>query len=417
MDWYNSSQVNMGLILKGVRLSQSYSSEDMHPPYDKMLDYMKEHEDWSKEDLYSHFAPSDLDNALHAVQSLNGSSVDVDWPEILRTTSNKWKLGNEFERTGKALKRGETPEVIHLRSDLDALTTNQTLGAERADRIDLTDVSDLQPSGWKEIDTTFGGMPKTGPLVIYGTTGTGKSFCTSKYVKEFLKHYPERTAGVYSLEMSSSRYLKRSLSIYPDIEEIRNRLWISGKARNIEDITSEASVKGYDLVVIDSIDYLPTVETSPSVVDRLWKAIVRMGRLLEIPIIVTAQPNRVGKQRVKTEFLQKYDIIWSGSAEDAAEQLIALQYIRDSLPFSVSSEFPVFDEAFYMINWKQRGGWPEQKGPGAIIFHKDDQIRRNGERVLWEGACYKNTLWKAGSSVKISHSKKSKRFIEEDEEE
>lgn len=193
--------------------------------------------------------------------------------------------------------------------------------------------------------------------------------------------------------------------MYPELETVLDRMWVSGKAKHIEDIVAEASEKEWDMIVIDSIDYLPDKEISASVMDRLWKAIVRMGRLLEIPIIVTTQPNRDAKWKAETRFHQRYDIVWSGSSEDAAEQLWFIQYVRDELDME-DETFPTFDDAYYIISWKQRGGYDVQQGPGAIILKDLLPGKGGGQKILWSGKAHQNMLFVPGRNRKIIGKKK-----------
>ena len=69
---YEISQINFGLILSGKRTPHAYLEEEFSSPFDEMLRFIKSKEDWSKEDLYAaKFAPSELDGAIGAVNSLN----------------------------------------------------------------------------------------------------------------------------------------------------------------------------------------------------------------------------------------------------------------------------------------------------------------------------------------------------------
>ena len=71
-----------------------------------------------------------------------------------------------------------------------------------------------------------------------------------------------------------------------------------------------------------------------------------------------------------------------------------------------------------MICWKQRGGWPVQKGPGAIIFHKDNVVRnsKTGDRILWEGSIFQNQLWRAGANMRVGKKRESNRKMRTEED-
>ena len=118
MTWYELSQINMGLIMKGIKPPQAYSTGDFAPPFDEVLQLIKEKEDWCKEDLYTQFAPSELDSALHAIASLNGSSTAVDWAASLRQAQEVYEISNELEKIGRAGKKGSLPDISPVVSKL-----------------------------------------------------------------------------------------------------------------------------------------------------------------------------------------------------------------------------------------------------------------------------------------------------------
>ena len=392
LDHYQLSRRNMGLVIIGKKHPSAYQSENFSAPYDEVHEFMLKKPEWSREDLYQKFATSELDAAIQDAKSLNGSSTDVDWCAELKLEKSWWDVGDDLERYGHKIKKGERPELLPLVSNMRLVSVNEKTGLKRADEVDWKSAKGLQPSGWDVIDKTFGGIPESGPLVVYGTTGTGKSFWTNQLLNKYLHYYKDKSAAAFSLEMSEKRYLKRGFEMYPQLEEVANRLYVSGKARGIDEIVSDVSTKNISILVIDSIDYL-VKQIDASHFEMTWKKIVELGRLLEIPIVITAQPNRLAKYNALNRFLQKYDIAWSGAAEDSAEQLIALQHVREELDMDDKS-FPVYSEAYYMICWKQREGWPMQRGPGAVIM-------RDCTEKLWVGDAYQNMLFYPGASRSV----------------
>ena len=389
MDWFELSQRNVGLILTGKKHAQGYKPESFHPPFDKVVTYMHDHPEWDKNDIYLNFSPtSELDNAIRSISGLNGSAKSIDWARDLDAMRILWETGEKLERTGHKMKAGEHPEVLHLVSDLRMMDMNEESGLRLASEIDLTDVKSLQPCGWDIIDKTFGGIPVSGPLVVYATTKTGKTFWTSKLINEFLHYYPERVAAIFSLEMGGARYLKRSFDMYPTMKEVADRIWISGKARGMEDIIAETATREVDIIVIDGIRDAVQGEITPSLMDKAWNDVKRMGRLLEIPIVAVAQPNRMSKFNSRERFIGMYDIEWSGAAENAAEQMIALQYVSEDMDIlGRDAIFPVISDAFYMISYFQRGGYPVQVGPGAVILNKHKKFP-DGRTIMWESEAH-----------------------------
>lgn len=389
MTWYELSQINMGLILKEIKVPQAYSPNDFAPPFDEILSFMKEKDTWCKEDLYTQFAPSELDSSLHAVMSLNGSSKEVDWAESLRKSREIYEISDELEKVGRAGKRGSLPDVMQISSKLRRFSNGEGKGLRLSKDINWQDVKGLQPSGWDAIDKTLGGIAESGPIVVFAATKTGKSFWTMKLLNEFLHYHTEKKAGVFTLELTDKRYLKRAFEMYPSFLEIheQERIYVTHTLRTIDAIINDVGNREIDIAVIDGIDGLVRGEFSTSKFAEAWAGIIELGVIYDIPVVVTAQPNRENKWRAKLgEFLDIYAIEWSGAAENGAEQLIALQYVAYADDFT-DERFPAYDDTYYMISWLQREGWKLQKGPGAIIF-KDHKYDKDGNIRLWDGPAF-----------------------------
>jgi replicative DNA helicase len=412
LSWFDQSQIVFGLIaLKKIR-HHSVLPKNLYPPFDTPVAYMHENPEWEVEDLHLKFQSNEWEIAMNAARSLNGTATSVNWARDLEKMRIMWETGAKLTKTGDKLQKGEDVEVLSIVSDLKMMSVTEEIGLHVASEVDLTDVVSLQKCGWKEIDETFGGIPASGPLVVYATTKTGKSFWISKLINEFLHYYPEKRATVFSLEMPYKRYLKRSYDMYPTLEEVSDRLLVTSRASNMKEVIAITSTEPTDLVVIDGIADAVSGEKSASLMDSAWSDVKRMGRLLEIPIVAVAQPNRASKFNSQEQFIGKYDIEWSGAAENAAEMTIALQYL--GVDASIEKKiFPVVNDAYYMINYFMRDG----ENTGAVILDKHVQTPLG--RRLWESSAhgitkngeiiptlYKEGLYKAEGSNSSSRAKR-----------
>lgn len=182
--------------------------------------------------------------------------------------------------------------------------------------------------------------------------------------------------------------------MYKSMTEILDRLYVSGSVKDIEQLVGEVTTKRVDYVVIDDMDNL-VKEQSASEYERVYNRVKQISRFLKIPVFVLGQPNRVAK--LSGKFLGRYDIAWSGAAENSAALQIALQ--RANALDMEDDTFATFDEEkWYMIFWKSRDGWPLQEGPGAIIMDKSNQMWRgspvNGKMKLWTVGSSRRTIGK-----------------------
>lgn len=384
MDWHDLSLTNFGLVMAGRRDATEYTPDMFFPPFDKGIKAMLKPRG-RREDAAKIVPHSELQAAHDAVSGMNGlgEPENFDWKGELIKASDAYRRGRMFKKTGELLERNEDVDLLPLYGDLTSALAGQSSGLTLASQIDYKHYQPFMKSGYAPIDTIIGGIPSDGPIVIYGLTGVGKSHFAATMVKSGLVEHRKKTAGIYTLEMSSEHYLKREIAMYPDMEKLLDRFYVSGSVRNIEELVAEITTRRLDMVVIDDMDGL-CQEESTSEYLRVYKRIREICRFLKIPVFVLAQPNRMAK--LGDRFLRPFDISWSGAGEDSAALLIALQ--RANAMDLDDDIFPLEDDdRYYMIFWKSRDGWPIQQGPGAI------RLENGKQGQLWTGTPYKNTLW------------------------
>lgn len=134
--------------------------------------------------------------------------------------------------------------------------------------------------------------------------------------------------------------------MFPSLKEIREqgRLYVSGSVKNIEELIAEVTAKRVDYVVIDDMDSL-VGSSDASEYERVYRRVKEICRFLKIPVFVLCQPNREAKHAVERgeRFLGRYDVAWSGAAENSAALQIALQKVSNALDME-SQTFPTDEE-------------------------------------------------------------------------
>jgi hypothetical protein len=320
----------------------------------------------------------------------------MDYPGELAKAYDSFQLGRAFKKAGEQLELNKPVELLPLYGRLTSRVANQSTGLTLASSIDYENYKPFINSGFKHLDEIYGGIPADGPIVIYGLTETGKSHFAAMMVKSMLIEHKEWKGAVYTLEMSAEHWMWREINMYPALDKLKDRFYVSGSVKGIEEIIAEVSIKGVNFVVIDDMDGLAK-EQSASEYARVAGKIKELCRFLKIPVFILAQPNRAAKLAGK--FLGRYDIAWSGSMEDMAALQIALQKANE-LEFEAEDEtFQTYPEDhYYIIIWKSREGWPCQQGPGAIILKPSTK--------MWEGDPVKPLLWRPGTKVKTIGKKK-----------
>lgn len=381
-DVFELEKINLGLLLEGHKSVQEYNPEDFITK-----DVVKALTAWKrkggrKEDVAKVLSPRFLKECQEAAENCVLGDV-VDYRSDLLTANSHYALGRLLHKTGDSLENNDLVDLLPIHGQLTSALAGQSTGLTLANQINYHEYKPFMKSGYAPVDAVIGGWPSDGPIVVYGSQGTGKSFFGANAADCFLDTHKKETGGIYTLEMSAEHYMYRSVKMYPRIEKHLDRLYVSGSVRNVDDLVAEVTTKRLDFVVIDDMDRI-VKSVDPAAYQISYFRLAEICRFLKIPIMVLAQPNRAAK--VGNMFLRPFDISWSSAGENSAAMLIALQ-VANSLDMD-DDIFPLEDENhYYMIFWKSRDGWPIQQGPGAIRL---DKANRN---QLWSGVPYMNKLF------------------------
>jgi len=411
MNLQELSEVNFGLCLDGRVPATIFRPEWFSTPYDKGIEILQQ-KGATKEDVAQVLSSAYINDAHNAVKKWNGIGEyeNFDWAKAIATAHRKGKLSIRLAKASKKLAENEDVDILPLYGDLGNLISEESSGLSLASTIDATHYKPFIKSGNPVLDKILGGIPADGPIIVYGATGVGKSHWAAGMMSYLLHQYPDKTGGIYTLEMGAEHYLWREMNMFPDLKEVLDRLYVSGSVRDIEELVAEVTAKRLDFVVLDDMDNM-VKSSEAGEYERVYRRIKEICRFLKIPVFVLCQPNREAKHAIERgeRFLGRYDIAWSGGAENSAALQVALQKVVSSLDME-STTFPTDEEQelFYEIFWKSRDGWPSdydpagQCGPGAIV--------RCASKQAWRGQPYggKLKLWQPNSGGK-KIGKKSKK--------
>jgi hypothetical protein len=405
------SQVNFGLCMEGRALPTLYKSEWFAYPYNEGMEVLQK-KGAAREDVAKVLNSSYISDAHDCVHKWNGIGdlENFDWAKALREAYQSNVTGRKLKKISKKLEDNEPVDLLSLYGEIGAAISNESYGLQVASEIDYKTYKPFEKCGYAPIDNTLGGIPSDGPIIIYGVTGVGKSKFATALIGGLLKLYPEKTAAIYTLEMNEKHWLWRTMNLFPEMKKVADRLHVSGSVRDIEELVAEVSAKKVNYVVLDDMDNM-VKHSDPSEYERIYRRMKEICRFLAIPVFILCQPNREAKWAVQNgeRFLGKYDIAWSGAAENSAALQIALQS-TSSLDMKEDAQiFPTADEKMdYVIFWKSRDGWPgdydpqKQVGPGAVVMEHSPN---------WNGKPYagKWKIWNPDSGGKKTVGKKNER--------
>lgn len=411
MKWEELSEVCFGLVLEGRHPATMYRPEYFTTPYDQGIEILQK-KGATKEDTAKVISSSYLSDASSAVHKFNGIGEyqNYDWAKALQEAYRNFSLAKPFEKAAKKLKENEDVDLLPLYGQLGEIISTDASGLTLFTDIDYTTYKPFKLTGYAPIDKVLGGIPTDGPIVIFGSSGVGKSKFVTGLLSSILATNPTETAAIYTLEMNKEHWAWRTVDLYPKILNIKDRLYVSGSVRNIEELVAEIMAKRVNYAVLDDIDNCVNGFEAGEY-ERVFKRVKEVCRFMGIPFFVIAQitkeaeielaGGRTKKDGTKqgSRFLRKTDLAWSSAAWKSAALLLGLQIVHDGIDMDAenypSEEGMATD---YIIAMKSRDGWLGDKdpkfqvGPGAIVLEHTKN---------WSGKFYKGKvkLWGGRNST------------------
>lgn len=391
--WRDISETVAGLGLEGVLVASLFNPQHFAPPFNLVAKKLKE--GGKREDcVIPGKIDTDMLNRMHnKVIRYNGAGTLYDWMSMLESAYQRYVLGELKARVAYKLQNNEDVDLAEDHQKTREYMESKLVGGIRAaSAVDWQTYKFFMPSGNEYIDRIFGGLPTDGPIVTFGDAGTGKSHWAAGIISDLLNYHHNKTAGVYSFEMGEEHWLKREISMYPELMKVLDRLYVSGQIHTPEQLINEVNTHQFDILVVDDMENMVKGAPDAGKYEEAYKVIKSICRFSKIPVIVLAQPNRGGKK--SGMFLKKYDIAWAG--ENDAALMIALQNAGRAQSGWVESNplYPMEDyQMQYQIFLKVRDEPIGFKGLGAIVTHMERDTDGSHKHKIFRGPLYQDQ-WK-----------------------
>ena len=397
----------IGRLADGRANVQEFPFESFPAPYNQAIKLIKAHPEaiGNKEAvdvlLSQALTYDEIVEAHLQATRLNGLGEDgvFNWAGSMREATDKLSMIPELKRMLRACEQNDPVDWSNLYAKTGTMIAGKTSGAQPANEIDYSKYVSYMKSGIGWLDSIIGGWATDGVIVIVAPRGTGKSFFQFYTTCMWLLEHQDKTAVIYTLEMSSRHYLSRSLEMYPEFLPLvqSGRLYISGTVRNAEEIIAEVSTRKYGWVGIDDMSKLAKV-TTPEKFEMAYSQLNEICRFNEIPVQILAQPNRDASKSNK--FIDLTDAAWSSAAENSAAMYLTLNRLSYANPEWVDTRFVPVEvnnerktDRFYICFWKFRDNRPVemQQGLGAIRLEPDPKT--GYYKQIWVGEALGNKLY------------------------
>jgi len=363
MRWSEATEVVAGLAIENRIAVHCLRSELFMPPYDELIKYLKDGKT-TKEDLIINIGLDAVQTALHAQENVNGLGTS-DWLKILEETHSLYSAGQQLEKLGKSMQKGDTPDpgkLAHI---------SKQFQSGKTERMPLSSIVSTEvpfiKCGWPPIDDHLGGFPVSGLVTVGGSPGTGKSTWVTKISSSFAKKHKNKIVGVYSLEMLSGEIANRFREIEKLDKDVEDRIEINDRPMNVHEVVADAAtIDNLGIMIIDFADYMVRGEITESSMGEIYRTLAIAAKMFECPIILLNQLNRSYVGGIPRPTAIRYT-----SLAEILSWMILMLYnpSKDFYEAKDDEILPIRDGASYILAWKVRGGFrlhPDDC-PGAIL--------------------------------------------------
>jgi len=220
--WRDNSEMVGGLVITGRISSNTVRPELFYPPIDEVIKLYKSGT-VGVEELSEMCGFSVVSTLLEAASSVNGTLNKLDWIKKLEISYSKYSNGDELEKLGKRLKKGEDIDLSKL-TTIAAKTSKAETSLTPASKVVPKEVPFIK-CGYKPIDDHLGGIAMVGITLIGAYFKVGKTSLAIRIQKDFLKEYPNKRVAFFSLEMLNEEIRMRGDEIDEWTEDELGR-WI-----------------------------------------------------------------------------------------------------------------------------------------------------------------------------------------------
>lgn len=381
MKWSDSSEIVLGLILDNRLSLNAVRPEIFMPPYCDAIKYLQK-EDTEIEDLMEKVGVSPIQSAIDMARNINGLG-DKDWVRILENSANYYIAGQEMEKLGRKLQKGED-------IDWSKFTTIAQKGQKNigGDFIPLSEVKrgglPFKKTGFEALDYHLGGLPAIGQIVVGAKPGVGKTTFMADLAACWATTYTNETIAVFSLEMVCEELATRFDEVKHLPKDVQSRILLNDRPMTAEEVINKsATISNLGLVCVDFADLLVRGETTESSMAAIYRTFMLGAKTLRVPLVLLAQLIKTDRKIPRPN-----DIRWTGLASALAWMVLMLY--DPSTSWSTNDDedevLPIIEDWSYVIAWKVRGGFRQHKddSPGAIqIPFRGDKGWHTGHEGRW----------------------------------
>ena len=360
-DWLGLTEICFGLVVtKRVDITKFHSTM-FQEPYDEGFEEFARHGDVTK--TSQSITPAMYNAAIAAAGTIE-DGTGIEWHKSLNKASKGFAIGTKAQRLGKAMASGkevQTADIMEFTSALRDFASPDAIGLHALSEVD-DNYEPFIKCGWAAIDDNVGGIPASRPLVVGGDTGLGKTFMQMRLTGAFLTEHPDALGAIYTLEMSDRAWRKRFVTMFPEYEDVMERIYISKSAVSVPEIGIEVASIGAGFVGVDYMDYLIRGEISEAAWRRTNLQLNEICRTLEIPLCILHQFNA---NRYTDPVPQMKHFAWGTSSTNVAGMVITLAKFRNAEDVG---DYIAFDDdrPMTMLFWKSGDGWVGKRGPLAV---------------------------------------------------